>query len=160
MSMHLELTRPEELARPAKRAVVPKTFCHSIDIYLKDSNAYMNTYFSRYFEWQGICRERWFHRCISPDLLRSQGVFITKTAHQEYVHETFPFQSVQCELNTTDIARCSFKLLFRFCVDDVLVSSGYQQIVFAREDRKIQRLPLEVIERIREYERAEMTLAA
>lgn len=26
-----------------------KTFQHTIDIYLKDSNAYANTYFARYF---------------------------------------------------------------------------------------------------------------
>ena len=32
-----------------------KTFRYSIDICLKDSNAYGNTYFARYFEWQGVC---------------------------------------------------------------------------------------------------------
>lgn len=128
------------------------TFRHTFDIYLKDSNAYTNTYFSRYFEWQGVCRERWFHQCISQDMLQSQGVFITKRAHTEYLQETYPFQSVECELNAGDVRHCSFYLLFRFSVAGSLVATGFQQIVFARHDKRIQRLPQEILDRIREYE--------
>ncbi|HEX2531326.1 MAG TPA: thioesterase family protein [Burkholderiaceae bacterium] len=129
-----------------------QTFHHTIDIYLKDSNAYTNTYFSRYFEWQGICRERWFHQRISSDMLQSQGVFVTKVAHQDYAHETFPFQSVDCQLNAFDVKQCSFFLQFRFYVRGRLVSSGYQQIVFTNRDKRIIRLPGEVLEKIRRYE--------
>lgn len=131
---------------------VQSTFRHSFDIYLKDSNAYTNTYFARYFEWQGVCRERWFHQCISEDMLQSLGVFITKRAHTEYLHETFPFQTVACELNTFEVRHCSFYLLFRFHVAGALVASGYQQIVFASLDKQIRRLPCEVLEKIRGYE--------
>lgn len=129
------------------------TFHHTIDIYLKDSNAYTNTYFSRYFEWQGICRERWFHQCISADMLQSQGVFITKCAHQEYVQETFPFQTVDCRLNAFDIKQCSFSLRFQFFVGQNLVSTGYQQIVFANQAKRIIRLPVEILDKIRRYEK-------
>lgn len=128
------------------------TFKHAFDIYLKDSNAYTNTYFARYFEWQGVCRERWFHQCIAADMLQSQGVFITKRAHTEYVHETFPFQTVECELNSFDVRHCSFHLLFRFKVGSQLVASGYQQIVFASLTKQIQRLPADVLAKIRTYE--------
>jgi enediyne core biosynthesis thioesterase len=128
------------------------TFRHSIDIYLKDSNAYANTYFSRYFEWQGICRERWFHQCISADMLQTQGVFITKNAHQDYVHETFPFQTVECELNSQDVKQCSFNLIFSFFVAGNLVSKGSQQIVFASHNKRIQRLPGHILEKVRKYE--------
>ena len=128
------------------------TFRYAFDIYLKDSNAYTNTYFSRYFEWQGVCRERWFHQCISADMLQSLGVFITKRAHTEYLQETYPFQEVHCELNTFDVRHCSFYLLFRFVVGGTLAAAGYQQIVFASADKRIQRLPAHVLERIREYE--------
>lgn len=129
-----------------------RTFHHKVDIYLKDSNAYANTYFSRYFEWQGICRERWFYQCISPDMLQSTGVFITKRAHQEYVHETFPFQTVDCQLNTYEVKQCSFYLLFQFFLAGTVASTGYQQIVFARHDKRIQRLPDDVLRKIKEYE--------
>ncbi len=142
-------------AAPVRKPQAPRaceTFRHTIDIYLKDSNAYANTYFSRYFEWQGICRERWFHRCVSADMLQTQGVFVTKRAHQEYVHETFPFQTVECELNTYDVRACSFYLAFRFLVEGSLVSSGYQQVVFASHDKRIQRLPDHILAKVREYE--------
>ncbi|QIM54310.1 acyl-CoA thioesterase [Hydrogenophaga crocea] len=135
---------------PARRAI--KTFRHSIDIYLKDSNAYGNTYFSRYFEWQGVCRERWFHQCISADMLQSLGVFITKRAHAEYLHESFPFQHLTCEVNTHEIRHCSFQLLFRFVSEERTVATGYQQIAFADHRKRLQRLPAFALNRMRDYE--------
>ncbi|AEG93416.1 acyl-CoA thioesterase [Ramlibacter tataouinensis] len=150
----LHVPVPGATLDPAEAAVPRRTFRHTIDIYLKDSNAYANTYFSRYFEWQGVCRERWFHQCVSADMLQSQGVFITKRAHQEYLHETFPFESVRCELNTWEVRQCSFYLVFQFHVGTRLVANGYQQIVFASHDKRIQRLPEEVLARVREYELA------
>ena len=137
------------------RSIGIQTFHHSIDIYLKESNAYGNTYFARYFEWQGICRERWLHQCIAQDLLQTQGVLITKRAHQEYLQETFPFQTIQCELNTFEVKACSLYLLFRFLVDGKPVSQGYQQIVFASHDKRIQRLPEDVLKKVRAYEMRE-----
>lgn len=134
------------------RSIGIQTFHHSIDIYLKESNAYGNTYFARYFEWQGICRERWLHQCIAQDLLQTQGVLMTKRANQEYLQETFPFQTIQCELNTFEVKSCSLYLLFRFLVDGKPVSHGYQQIVFASHDKKIQRLPAHILKKVRAYE--------
>ncbi|MGC4394894.1 acyl-CoA thioesterase [Hydrogenophaga sp. T2] len=134
---------------PARRAI--KTFLHSIDIYLKDSNAYANTYFARYFEWQGICRERWLHESVSAEARRSLGVFITKRAHLEYVHETFPFQRVDCELNSFDVRQCSFYIEFRFAVEGRNVATGYQQIVYAGPDKRIQRLPECVLRHVRDH---------
>nr|WP_315254182.1 acyl-CoA thioesterase [uncultured Duganella sp.] len=133
--------------------VTAETFTHSLTIYLKDSNAYGNTYFARYFEWQGICREKWFFECISRDMLQKEGVFITKHAEQEYLQETFPFQEISCELNAYDVKKCSFWLEFRFYADGKLVSVGRQQIVFAGHDRKIKALPSAVIELIQRYVR-------
>lgn len=158
MLSQLTLPSPANLRDVLPQAVQTvhpqRTFRHQIDIYLKDSNAYANTYFSRYFEWQGVCRERWFHRCISEDMLQSQGVFITKRAHQEYVQETFPFQTVECELNTFDVRQCSFHLVFQFHVDGKQVAGGYQQVVFASHDKRIQRLPQHILAKLREYELA------
>ncbi|WCM18725.1 acyl-CoA thioesterase [Paraburkholderia bryophila] len=136
-----------------------KTFHHEIDIYLKDSNAFMNTYFARYFEWQGICRERWFFECVDSNLLGANGSFVTKRAHQEYVQETFPFQRVDCYLNTVQVRHCSAYLLFRFYVGGTPVSMGYQQILFTGPDKRIRRFPAGVIERISEYELALPTSA-
>lgn len=147
-------TRPSygPLPIPKTPRATPLTYECKIDIFLKDSNAYGNTYFSRYFEWQGVCRERWFFECVAPDMLRSVGVLITKRAHQEYVHETMPFQSVVCRLNTFEVRQCSFYLLFAFEAQRQVVATGYQQIVFATHDKRIQRLPADVLEKVSRFE--------
>lgn len=131
-----------------------QTFEHRLTSYLKDSNAYGNTYFARYFEWQGICRERWFYECVAPDMLQSEGVFITRHAQQDYLRETFPFQEIDCQLNAHAVRRCSFWLEFRFFSGGTAVSVGRQQIVFANHARQITALPEPVIRRIKRYERA------
>jgi enediyne core biosynthesis thioesterase len=131
------------------------TFRHSIDIYLKDSNAYGNTYFARYFEWQGVCRERWLQQCISADLLQPIGVLVTKNATIDYVRETFPFQTIECELNTEHVKNCSLKLLFRFSVAGNLVCVGSQHIVFMTHDKRIQRLPQHILEKVRKFEHSQ-----
>lgn len=133
-------------------ALAKKTFTHHINTYLKDSNAYTNIYFSRYFEWQGMCREHWFQRHITEDMLQGQGVLITKSAHNDYVQETFPFQTVVCTLNTFMVKNCSFFLIFRFYCEGRLVSTGYQQIVFADQNRRISRFPEAILQKVREYE--------
>ncbi|MBV8633546.1 MAG: acyl-CoA thioesterase [Burkholderiaceae bacterium] len=129
-----------------------ETFRHRIEVYLKDSNATGNVYFARYFEWQGICREKWFFENISADMLQPLGVFVTKEAQQKYIQETFAFQHIECEVNTFAVKQCSFSLLFRFFVGGNLVSVGHQQIVFAGLDKKITRLPADILEKVRRYE--------
>jgi enediyne core biosynthesis thioesterase len=147
------LSNGTALLTPDAMAVTARnTFHHVIDIYLKDSNAFMNTYFARYFEWQGVCRERWFHQCVDNNMLGIKGAFVTKRAHQEYVQETFPFQRVDCYLNTLEVKQCSAYLLFRFYVDGRPVSMGYQQVVFAGPDKRIRRMPGNIGERFMEYE--------
>jgi enediyne core biosynthesis thioesterase len=131
------------------------TFRHSIDIYLKDSNAYGNTYFARYFEWQGVCRERWLQQCISSDLLQPLGVLVTKSAKIDYVRETFPFQTVECEMNSQQVKNCSLVLAFRFLVAGKLVCTGSQHIVFTTYDKRIQRLPEDILEKVRQYDPSE-----
>jgi len=129
-----------------------QTFHHTFDVYLKDSNAFANTYFSRYFEWQGVARERWFYECVDANLVGGNVIFMTKRAHQEFVEETFPFQRIDCYLNTFQVRSCSAYLIFRFESAGRLVSLGYQQIVIASADRTIQRLPTRIMERAKHYE--------
>lgn len=129
-----------------------KTFSHQIDTYLKDSNAYTNIYFSRYFEWQGVCREHWFQRHITRDMLQNEGVLITKTAHNDYISEAFPFQTVTCKMNSYRVKNCSFYLIFRFFIEGRLASMGYQQIVFADHNKRITRFPEFILKKVRQYE--------
>ena len=135
-----------------------RTFVHDIETYLKDSNAYTNIYFSRYFEWQGVCRERWFQHHITRDMLQDEGVLITKAAHNDYIHEAFPFQTVTCMLNTYKVRKCSFTLIFRFFIEGKLSSMGYQQIVFADHQKRIRRFPEFILRKVRLYELPEHVL--
>jgi acyl-CoA thioesterase FadM len=128
-----------------------KTFELSVDVYLKDVCPYQNTYFSRYLEWQGMCRERFLAEKILAGV-DFKGIFLTKCCHQEYVDETFAFQRIRVLLNTFQLKMASSFLLFRFIVGDQTVSAGYQQIVCAGHDRQIQRFPDEIYERAHEYE--------
>jgi len=129
------------------------TFHHAFDVYLKDSNAYANTYFAPYFEWQGVVRERWFHECVDAELLMNgQVIFVAKQAHQEFVEETFPFQRVDCYLNPFRVQPCSLHLVFRFVSQGRSVSLGYQQVVCADAKRNMLRLPEHVRLRVKEYE--------
>jgi acyl-CoA thioesterase FadM len=128
-----------------------QTFELPIDVYLKDVCPYQNTYFSRYLEWQGMCRERF----LAEKLLAGStfnGIFLTKCCHQEYIDETYAFQRVRVLLNTFQVKQCSSFLLFRFVVDEKLISVGYQQIVCAGFDRQIQRLPAEIVEQAKKFE--------
>jgi acyl-CoA thioesterase FadM len=137
-----------------KGAETKHSFVYDFVSYLKDSNAYGNNYFAKYFEWQGVCREAWFYNCVSEDFLQPIGVFITKSAHNEYKKETFPFQKIRCFVNVRDVKFASFYLDFRFCDrkdNSIIFSEGYQQIVFADKNRKIIKLPSDVIEKIRRY---------
>jgi acyl-CoA thioesterase FadM len=131
-----------------------KIFYISFTTYLKDSNAYGNNYFAKYFEWQGVARESWFFNCIAPDFLQNIGVFITKTAHNDYIKETFPFQNITCKVSVRELRKASFYLDFTFFEtgnENNLYSKGYQQIVFANKIRKISSLPDDVITRIKEF---------
>ena len=128
-----------------------KTFELPIDVYLKDVTPYQSTYFSRYLEWQGMCRERFLAEKILPGV-DFNGIFLTKCCHQEFIDETYAFQRIRVLLNTFQLNFASSFLVFRFVADDRIVSAGYQQIVCTGHNRRIQRFPDEIYERAREYE--------
>ena len=155
LNQFIPSSKESEIPRITPQTKPFKTYEHEFETYLKDSNAYTNIYFSRYFEWQGICRERWFQRSITRDLLQSEGVLITKTAHNDYVRETFPFQTVKCLLNTYHVKQCSFFIIFRFYENEELISNGYQQIVFADLNRRIAKFPEFILRKVRQYEISE-----
>lgn len=134
------------------QALQPKTYHQKFETSLKHSNATQNVYFSNFFEWQGSARERWFYECIASNMLQDQGVFITKQAHNNFIREAFPFQTIHCEVNSFEIQKCSFYLLFRFYINGELASSGYQQIVFANKEKKISKLPDDILEKIKSFE--------
>ena len=122
--------------------------------YLKDSNAYGNIYFARYFEWQGLCREKWFSECICPNMFELKGSLVTRSAHNDYVATILPFQKVRCELSTRRIRSASFELVFHFydAESNKLLSKGGQKIAMVEHGgTKLLKFPEEIINKVRYY---------
>jgi acyl-CoA thioesterase FadM len=136
------------------RTKQPQVFEMEIEVYLKDSNAYGNVYFSRHFEWQGIVREAWFSKRIFANMFELPGVFITKRANIEYLSETYPFQKVKATLNTANFRRASFDIVIAFSNADLgtPISKGSQTIVFADKNKHITKLPAPILEKMKEYD--------
>lgn len=131
------------------------TYEQEINPYLKDSNAYGNIYFARYFEWQGICREKWFAERIFANMFELEGAFVTKYAHNDYESEVFPFQKIICLLNTRHVKKASFEIVFKFYNADTrqLVSQGSQKVAFMNtRGKKLLQLPADILEKIKRYE--------
>ena len=128
---------------------------HELTPYLKDSNAYGNIYFARYFEWQGMCREKWFSECICPNMFELKGSLVTRSAYNDYVATILPFQKVRCELSTRRIKSASFELVFRFydAQSNKLLSKGGQKIAMVDPgSSKLLKFPKEIINKVRYYE--------
>ena len=135
---------------------IRQTFRHELTPFLKDSNAYGNIYFARYFEWQGICRELWFTECIYSNMFEMDGAFLTRAAHNDYVQEVLPFQKIYCELNINNLKKTCFDLLFKFFNEkSEIVSEGFQTVVYTDlATKSIKKLPKDVVAKVKRYQRA------
>ena len=129
---------------------------YEMPTYLKDSNAYGNIYFARYFEWQGVCREMWFSECIFPNMFELKGALVTHNAYNNYVAPVYPFEKIRCELTTLNIKSASFQLHFAFYNSQTgnLVSEGGQKIaIIDSENGRLIRFPKEILDKVRYYEK-------
>lgn len=152
IDLHKESPKLSKLK--SKSVNLPKlTYRCQLEAYLKDSNAYGNVYFARYFEWQGVVREKWVSEKIVPSIFDLDQILITKEAYINYKNETLPFQKIEATLNTSDFKPASFKLNIRFydAKSKILLAEGFQTIVFASKTRKIVRVPQEILEKMKEY---------
>lgn len=133
---------------------VQQTYRHDLTPFLKDSNAYGNIYFARYFEWQGVCREMWFSECIYSNMFEMDGAFLTRAAHNDFIREVLPFQKIHCELNIKNLKNTSFDLVFKFSNENgEIVSKGYQTVVYTdTSSKKIKKLPADVLARVKQYQ--------
>lgn len=143
--------RAEDIAFPKSNS--PKIFEMEFDVYLKDTNAYGNVYFARQFEWQGMMREAWFSQRIFENMLELEGVFITKNAKIEYLSEVYPFQKVKGRLRSGNFRNAFFDLFFEFqnLSTGKIISKGTQTIVFANRNKRIAKVPTDILSAMKEY---------
>ncbi|MCB4756244.1 MAG: PilZ domain-containing protein [Elusimicrobia bacterium] len=140
-----------ELKRNALRGefVLEKT------VYLTDTNAFGNTYFSRYFDWQGMAREA-FVRVVIPNYEQffMSGIrLITVEASMSYLHETKVFDDVLISLRLGELKKASAELIFDFRLKRTkqLLGIGRQRIAFINHEGKIVPMPKYVCEGLRPF---------
>jgi len=122
MNHQADISAPNCLIEGQNKLV--NSYQYEFTPYLKESNAYGNIYFTHHFEWQGICRERWFSNCVIKDMFSMDGVELEFTpdgleaaAERALEHQTGArslryiieetLLDVMYELpSLTDVARC------------------------------------------------------
>lgn len=128
-------------------------------VYLSDTNAFGNTYFAKYFEWQGIARESFLARHLVPDVgvLFKTGIkLITAEASHVYKHETGVFDRVRIEVRTGPPKNATVELLFTFKDERTgnLIGKGRQKIAFADHKGKLIRVPPVIAENLKRFREA------
>lgn len=62
-------------------------------------------------------------------MFEMDGAFLTRAAHNNYIQEVLPFQTIYCELNINNFKNTSFDLIFKFLNENSdIVSEGYQTV--------------------------------
>ncbi len=140
------------------RSILAKTnhgcFILELAVFLKDTNAFGNTYFSRYFDWQGMAREAYFSTVRNfREILQNGTKLITKRASNEYMHESLPFDEIVIVVNNRNIKKCSFDMLFTFINKNTgrILAKGEQTLTFADHRGKLIRIPQGIVDVIKQH---------
>lgn len=132
-----------------------KAFSFKVTVYLKDTNAFGNTYFARYFDWQGMAREAFMKAVVQdPMMLIKSGVrLITVFAHTEYHHETVLYDTIVIKAHGENIKHVSFELVFNYFDKETsrVIAVGRQQITFASPTGHIIAVPEAILTPLLQY---------
>lgn len=126
-----------------------REFIFEKTVYLSDTNAFGNAYFSKYFEWQGMAREAFFRAIMpNPNFLMNSGlVLITKRAATEFKKELFLYDDIEIGIKVGAVKQASADLIFniRKKQDKSVVAIGYQTVIFTDKNEKLVKIPEEII---------------
>ena len=125
-----------------------RAFVFNKTVYLSDTNAFGNTYFAKYFEWQGMARESFFERFLVPMQFQQKffesGIkMITVEAEQKFLSETRFTDRIEIRVKMGKVRGASAELLFLFKNrrNGKLIGRGRQMVTFANALGKIIPLP-------------------
>lgn len=158
---NFEITRPQsiddKLVLPSLSldpALVPanRRFTTEFRATISHSNATKNVYFANYLAWQSTVRDQWLYDRIDPTLVLDGGKFKAVVVHNNFLKETFPFDTLRAEIYTFNIQRTSFNLGIDFISNDELVSKGYQKLTFTDFQGMSSRLSDQVLSKVKHYE--------
>lgn len=123
-----------------------KEFLFSKTVFLTDTNAEGNSYFARYFEWQGMAREDFFRHAVPThmELLQSGIKLITVHSWIKYQHETYLFDDITIKVRTVSLKKMSMELGFTYVTKKVaenVVAIGGQKLAYADKDGELIPVP-------------------
>lgn len=118
-------------------------FYYEFVVTLKDINMYGTVYFSRYFEWQGVCRELYFTTAKNFQEIFQGTALITKHAWNDYKKHIHVFDPIIVKVQNRNIKSCSFEMIFTFINknSNEVVAVGGQTLCFADSKGQIIKLP-------------------
>lgn len=122
-----------------------KEFIFEKVVYLTDTNLYGNTYFARYFDWQGMAREEFFKQIVGDysSFLKTGIKLVTIEAYLKYWRETTLFDNVIIKVTLENIQVATFELHFTYInkKTEQLVAEGKQKIGFVDSSNKVIPIP-------------------
>jgi acyl-CoA thioesterase FadM len=129
--------------------VKSKSFTHEHRVFFNETNAMGGVaYFSNYPKWQGIVREEYFVKTVPEwrEVMKFVTLgkvnMITVEEHSHFKHHVFFGDKVIIKLQTTNIRKCSFDMLFKFYrnSEEELIYEGWQKLAF--DDYKGNFIPI------------------
>jgi enediyne core biosynthesis thioesterase len=112
-------------------------------VYLGDTNAEGNVYFSRYFEWQGQAREAFYKKYFPIEIWNTGLKIITVNALIEYKKEAYLFDEISIEIQLRNLKQASAEMIFTYIKKNTgeLVATGLQKVAFADKSGKLIHMP-------------------
>ena len=128
-----------------ERTPKPREHLFQKRVFLTDTNAEGNVYFSRYFDWQGMAREDFFRSAV-PDhleILQAGTKLITVHAWIKYEHESHLFDEILIKVQTVSLKKMSMELGFTFVNQrsGQVIAIGGQKLAFADPTGKLILVP-------------------
>jgi len=136
-----------DILKKRDEGMFKKKFIFEKTVYLGDTNAEGNVYFTKYFDWQGQAREEFYKRHFPINVWQSGIKLITVEALMEYKHESFLFDEILIEIKIANVKNMSLDLMFIFTNKKTgqLIGNGKEKIAFADASGKLVSIPEEII---------------
>lgn len=136
MSNVTEEKDKQELGKKATIELKQNEFIYEKRIFLKETNLMGNTYFANYVLWEGEAREAALmsHPKFREEMAKNQHIkMITHSVYHRFIQETTFGDHIQIKVNTREIKKCSFVLVFRHYNKETgsILGEGWQRVAFA-----------------------------
>ena len=120
-----------------------------------DTNTAGSVYFTKYFEWQGECREKLlaqFYPEFANDLKKGFGM-TTEFAHQDFISEAVLFDQILIRLSVAALTRSRIEFEFQFVreQDNRLLGRGSQAVIWTNPQHRPSLMPDKLYEATKTY---------